>query len=122
MNLARISVLAAVFVSALSAPASAVAPPAAAATVTADGTLTGGINVTAASHLDTGVYTVTFSDAKVPTDCAFTASVGSTPGANQPAALANVGATNTAGTIGVYTYSAQTHAAADLPFNVYVAC
>ena len=101
MNLARISVFAAIFAAVLSAPAAAVAPPSAAATVTADGTLTGGINVTGASHLDTGVYTVTFSDANVPTGCAFTASVGSTPGANQPAALVNVGGTDTAGTISV---------------------
>ena len=84
--------------------------------------LMGGIAVTGASHVDTGVYTVTFSDAKVPSDCAFTAGIGSTPGANQQAALVNVGATNIAGTIGVRTYSAQTRAPADLPFNVYVAC
>jgi hypothetical protein len=122
MNSTRISILAAIFVGAWSVPAGAVAPPSAAASVAGDGTLMGGIAVTSASHIDTGVYTVTFSDAKVPTDCAFTAGIGSTPGANQLAALVNVGATNTAGTIGVRTYSAQTRAPADLPFNVYVAC
>jgi hypothetical protein len=122
MTLARISVFAAIFVSALSAPAAAVAPPSAAAMVASDGTLTGGIAVTSASRLDTGVYTVTFSNAKISTDCAFTASIGSTPGANQIAALVNVGGSNSLGTISVYTYSAQTRAPADLPFQVYVAC
>jgi len=122
MNSTRISIFAAIFVGVLSVPAAAVAPPAAAASVAGDGTLMGGIAVTGASHVDTGVYTVTFSDAKVPSDCAFTAGIGSTPGANQQAALVNVGATNIAGTIGVRTYSAQTRAPADLPFNVYVAC
>jgi hypothetical protein len=122
MNSTKISIFAAIFVGALSVPAGAVAPPSAAASVAGDGTLMGGIAVTSASHVDTGVYTVTFSNAKVPSDCAFTASIGSTPGANQQAALVNVGATSTAGTIGVRTYSAQTRAPADLPFNVYVAC
>jgi hypothetical protein len=122
MNLARMSAFAAIFASALSAPAAAVAPPSAAASVAADGTLTGGIAVTSASHVDTGIYTVTFSDADVPSACAFTAGIGAGPGATQAPALVNVGATSTAGTINVYTYSAQTRAPADLPFNVYVAC
>ena len=122
MNSTRISIFAAIFVGALSAPAAAVAPPAAAASVAGDGTLMGGIAVTGASRVDTGVYTVTFSNAKVPSDCAFTAGIGSTPGASQPAALVNVGGTSTPGTIDVRTYSAQTRAPADLPFNVYVAC
>jgi hypothetical protein len=122
MKLAKISVFAAICAGALSAPAAAVAPPSAAASVASDGTLTGGIAVTSASRVDTGVYTVTFADAKVPSDCAFTAGIGSAPGADQIAALVNVGGTDSAGTISVHTYSAQTRAPADLPFNVYVAC
>jgi len=118
----RILALAAIFVNVLSAPASAVAPPSAAASVAADGTLTGGIAVTSAGRVDTGIYTVTFANADVPSACAFTAGIGAGPGATQAPALVNVGATSTAGTINVYTYSAQTRAPADLPFNVYVAC
>jgi hypothetical protein len=126
MNLARIFVPAAILTTLLSAPAIAIDPPSATAVVDSNGTLVRGIAVTGASHIDTGIYTVTFNNADVPSACAWTASIGS-PGLSSPSIdprpnLVNVGATDTAGTISVRTYSAATGQLADLPFQVYVAC
>jgi hypothetical protein len=121
MNTAKI-LAAACFVAALSAPAIAAAPPSATAVVGSDGSLIRGIAVTGASHVSTGVYTVTFSNSDLPTACAYTASVGSpTAGVNETPSLVNVGAAGTAGTISVRTY-VWPSTPADLPFEVYVAC
>jgi hypothetical protein len=122
MSPTRIFVLAAMFATLAAAPSMAVAPPSAAASVNADGSLSHGIAVTSASHVDTGIYTVTFTNSDVPTACAFTASAGAAPGGFLAPGLVNVGGSDTAGTISVYTYSAKTHEPADMPFNVYVAC
>ncbi len=124
MSPTRISVLAVIAATLAGSPATATttAPPSAAATVAGDGTLVRGIAVTSAAHVDTGVYTVTFSSPDVPSACAFTASVGVAVGENVAASLVNVGGSDSAGTISVRTYNAATRAPADLPFNVYVAC
>lgn len=126
MSPTRISVLAVIAAAIACSPAAATAPPAAAATVASDGTLVRGIAVTSASHIDTGVYVVTFSDPNVPSACAYTASVGVAVGENVAASLINVGGTSTPGNapgdVVVHTYSAATRAPADLPFNIYVAC
>jgi hypothetical protein len=98
------------------------AAPSASALVGADGTLVRGSGATSAAHIATGIYTVTFSDSGIPTACAYTASVGMmTLGQAVPVGLVNVGAGDTAGTIRVYTYNKH-EIAADLPFQVYVAC
>ena len=122
MKSGRILSLTASVMASLCVPALAAAPPSATAVVGSDGTLVRGIAVTGAAHVDTGVYTVTFTSADVPTACAYTASVGSPDqGVSEPLSLVNVGASDTAGTIQVYTY--DKHAvAADRPFAVYVAC
>jgi len=127
MTLTRISAFAAILAILAAAPAAATpAQPSAAATVAADGTLISGIGVGNASHVGTGVYVVSFTNPAVPTSCAFTASVGGTPGGGLGPNLVNVGGSTAPGTatgdVLVYTYSAATHAPADLPFNIYVAC
>jgi hypothetical protein len=126
MSPTRISVLALIAATLAGSPATATAPPSAAATVAGDGTLVRGIAVTSASHVDTGVYVVTFADPNVPSACAFTASVGGAAGENVAASLINVGGGAAPGSLTgdviVHTYSATTRAPADLPFNIYVAC
>ncbi|HUJ45535.1 MAG TPA: hypothetical protein VLV55_00275 [Rhizomicrobium sp.] len=137
MTLTRISASAAILAMLAAAPAAATpAPPSAAAKVAADGTLISGIGVGNASHVGIGVYVVSFTNSAVPTSCAYTASVGGTPGEGVGPNLVNVGGTvpnlvsvggtvtpgSATGDVYVYTYSAATHAPADLPFNIYVAC
>jgi hypothetical protein len=126
MSPTRISVFAVILASLAGSPAVATAPPSAAATVASDGTLVRGIAVTSASHIDTGVYVVTFADPNVPAACAYTASVGGAAGENVAASLINVGGSTTPGSLTgdvvVHTYSATTREPADLPFNIYVAC
>ena len=103
-------------------PVFAAAPPSATAIVGADGTLAGGSGVASAARTATGIYTVTFNDPGIPTACAYTASVGMmTLGQAVPTGLVNISAGDTAGTIRVYTYNRH-EIAADLPFQVYVAC
>jgi len=98
------------------------APPSATAIVGADGTLAGGLGAASAAHTATGIYTVTFNDPDIPTACAYSASIGMmTLGQAVPMGLVNVSAGTTAGTIIVYTYDKH-EIAADLPFQVYVAC
>ncbi|HTU00028.1 MAG TPA: hypothetical protein VMF58_18405 [Rhizomicrobium sp.] len=97
------------------------AAPSATAIVGADGTLVGGNGVASAARTATGVYTVTFTAADVPTACAYTASIGTQALVPPRIGLVNVGAGDTAGTIRVYTYDNHVQAA-DRPFQVYVAC
>lgn len=92
-----------------------------AAVVNSDGTLARGISVSSAARLDTGSYTVTFSNGSLSTTCAYTASIGlsATTGVST-AGFINVSAVS-GGTIAVRTYDPHGNAA-DLGFHVFAAC
>jgi hypothetical protein len=96
------------------------AAPAAAAAVASDGTLVRGLGTLSASRTAMGTYTVTFSDVKIATSCAYTASIGSSGTAISDPGSVNVAA-GSSGAIQVLTYDAHGEAA-DRGFHVYVAC